>query len=74
MVKDNIEKHLRFEPEKVSRSRIKSLRGLSRPQYRLRVSSDIRIFYDVKEASVEILAIVPKSKAADWLNMSGEHE
>jgi mRNA-degrading endonuclease RelE of RelBE toxin-antitoxin system len=35
-VKDGIEKHLRHEPTKVSKSRIKRLRGLKKPQYRLR--------------------------------------
>jgi len=32
----------------------------------------IRIFYDVVEATVEILAIIPKSKAAEWLEEMGE--
>jgi len=58
--------HLRHEPEKVSRSRIKRLRGLRRPHYRLRVD-DVRIFYDVSGATVEVLAIVAKSEAASWL-------
>jgi mRNA interferase RelE/StbE len=58
--------HLRQEPEKVSRSRIKRLRGLRRPHYRLRVD-DVRIFYDVSGATVEVLAIVAKSEAASWL-------
>jgi mRNA interferase RelE/StbE len=42
---DAIEGHLRHEPTKESQSRIKRLRELARPQYRLRVD-DIRIFYD----------------------------
>jgi prevent-host-death family protein len=41
-----LERHLRYEPDKTSRSRIKRLTGVSRPQYRLRVG-DIRVFYDV---------------------------
>ena len=36
-VRDGLERHLRHEPTKTSKSRIKRLRGLSRPQYRLRV-------------------------------------
>jgi prevent-host-death family protein len=48
-----LETHLRHEPEKTSRSRIKRLRGLRRPQYRLRVD-DIRVFYDVSGTTVEI--------------------
>lgn len=69
-VKDRIERHLRDEPTKVSRSRIKRLSGLDRPQYRLRVG-EIRIFYDVAEGRVEILAIVPKSRVNEWLKEAG---
>ena len=65
-VRDAIELHLRHEPRRLSRSRIKRLRGLDRPQYRLRVD-EVRVFYDVTEATVEILAIVPKAQAAGWL-------
>jgi len=72
-VRGVIEKHLRYEPTKTSRSRIKRLRGLRRPQYRLRVG-EIRVFYDVSEGAVEILAIVPKSQAASWLEAIGETE
>ena len=61
-VRDAIEVHLRHEPTKVSESRIERLRGLSQPQFRLRVG-DIRVFYDVTETAVEILAIIPKSEA-----------
>jgi len=69
-VRDALETHLRFEPMKRSRSRIKRLRGLTRPQYRLRVG-EIRIFYDVSAESVEVLAIIPKSEAAKWLEQFG---
>jgi mRNA interferase RelE/StbE len=65
-VRDAIEEHPRHEPTKVSKSRIKRLRGISRPEYRLRVG-EVRIFYDVSETTVEILAIVPKSEAESWL-------
>jgi len=70
-VKESIEIHLRYEPTKLSKSRIKRLRGLSQPQYRLRIRDDLRVFYDVTETSVEILAIVSKSEAADWLSERG---
>jgi mRNA-degrading endonuclease RelE of RelBE toxin-antitoxin system len=66
VVKDALESHLRQEPAKPSRSRIKRLRGLLRPQYRLRVG-EVRVFYDVSGTAVEILAIVPKSEAGEWL-------
>jgi mRNA-degrading endonuclease RelE of RelBE toxin-antitoxin system len=65
-----LEVHLSHEPTKVSKSRIKKLRGLSQPQYRLRVG-DIRVFYDVTETQVEILAVVPKAEAEAWLNEQG---
>ena len=70
-VKNAIETHLRYEPAKVSRSRIKRLRGLARPQFRLRVD-DVRVFYDVVEDRVEILAIVSKADAAKWLAKVGK--
>lgn len=65
-----LETHLRHEPTKVSKSRIKRLRGLSRPQYRLRVD-DIRVFYDVGPRRVEVLAIVTKALATSWLAQEG---
>lgn len=72
-VRDAIEKHLRHEPTKVSKSRIKRLRGLARPQYRLRVE-EVRVFYDVSGGVVEVLAIVQKSEAESWLRKVGETE
>jgi mRNA interferase RelE/StbE len=66
MVRTALETHLSHEPEKTSRSRIKRLRGLRRPQYRLRVG-EVRVFYDVSGTTVEILAIVAKSEAESWL-------
>jgi mRNA interferase RelE/StbE len=65
--------HLRHGPTQVSKSRIKRLRGLRHPQYRLRVD-DIRIFYDVHEQDVEILAIINKPEAEAWLAQFGELE
>ena len=65
-VRGALETHLRNEPEKTSRSRIKRLRGLRRPQYRLRVG-EVRVFYDVSGTTVEVLAIVAKSEAESWL-------
>ena len=65
-VRSALERHLRHEPNKTSRSRIKRLRGIIRPQYRLRVG-EVRVFYDVSGSTVEILAIVSKSEADLWL-------
>ncbi len=73
ILKSKIEKHLRNEPKKKSKSRIKRLRGLRKPQYRLRVD-EFRIFYDVVETSVEILAIIPKSRVLEWLDKYGESQ
>ena len=69
--RDALESHLGHAPTRTSRSRIKRLRGLSRPQYRLRVD-DVRVFYDVSGDTVEILAIVAKSEAEEWLVQFGE--
>lgn len=65
-VRDALEQHLRHDPRRVSKSRIKRLRGVSRPQYRLRIG-EVRVFYDVTDKAVEILAIVTKADAARWL-------
>jgi mRNA-degrading endonuclease RelE of RelBE toxin-antitoxin system len=71
-----LETHLRHEPRKTSRSRIKRLRGLRRPQYRLRVG-EVRVFYDVSGSTIEILATVAKSEASEaqpWLAQFGSRE
>ena len=65
-VRSALERHLRHEPRRTSRSRIKRLRGITRPQYRLRVG-EVRVFYDVADSTVEIVAIVAKSEADLWL-------
>lgn len=69
-VRDALERHLRHEPTRVSKSRIKRLRGLRQPQYRLRVG-EVRVFYDVTREAVEVLAIVTKAEAARWLAQHG---
>ena len=65
-----IQQHLRDHPTQLSKSRIKQLHGVSRPQFRLRVG-EIRVFYDVGKSTVEILAVVPKSEAGAWLKREG---
>jgi mRNA-degrading endonuclease RelE of RelBE toxin-antitoxin system len=70
-VKEALERHLRYEPGKVSKSRIKRLRGLTHPQNRLRIG-ELRVFYDITGDVVEVLAIVPKPEAASWLEDMGE--
>ena len=65
--------HLTHQPTKVSKSRIKRLRGLSQPQYRLRIG-DIRVFYDVTETQVQVLAIITKAEADAWLKEQASRE
>lgn len=70
-VRDAMETHLRYQPTRTSKSRIKRLRGLSRPQFRLRVG-EIRVFYNVSGSAVEVLVIIQKSQAEAWLKEAGE--
>jgi mRNA-degrading endonuclease RelE of RelBE toxin-antitoxin system len=72
-LRDGIERHLRHEPARTGKNRIKRLRGISRPQFRLRVG-DIRVFYDVRGTTVEVLAVVPKNEADAWLRKVGEQK
>ena len=71
-VRDEIE-GLREDPTRVGRSRIKRLREVRKPQYRLAVG-DTRVFYDVTAEAVEVLAIVPKKEAQAWLDREGRKE
>jgi mRNA interferase RelE/StbE len=72
-VRTAIEVHLRHEPRKTSRSRIKPLRGVTKPEFRLRVG-EVRVFYDVSGGIVEVLGIVAKSQAESWLAQFGSPE
>jgi mRNA-degrading endonuclease RelE of RelBE toxin-antitoxin system len=69
-VRDAINKQLLHEPTRESKSRIKRLRNMVKPQYRLRVG-DIRVFYDVLGLDVEVLGIVEKECADKWLDRVG---
>ena len=70
IILDAIEKHLRHEPTKVSKNRIKRLRDMEWPQYRLRVGDD-RVFFDVEDETVNILAIISKERCETWLRKYG---
>jgi len=70
LVRVGIIEHLSYEPKKISKSRIKRLKGIEKPQYRLRID-DIRIYYDISGNSVEILAVVSKEMAKEWLERHG---
>ncbi len=71
-LKKEIRRHLADRPRHESKSRIKKLRGLRQPQYRLRVD-EIRIFYDVNDETgrVEILGFIDKAEATAWLKTHG---
>lgn len=70
-VEDAIELHLGHEPAKVSKSRIKRLRDLVSPQYRLRIG-EVRVFYDLDGRQVIVLAVVTKRDTTAWLEQFGE--
>ncbi len=62
-IADAMERHLQHNPAKESKSRIKQLRGISKPDYRLRVG-DYRIFYGVDEIArrVDVLRVMHKDQ------------
>lgn len=63
-----IEATLEHQPTHESKSRIKRLREIDHPQFRLRVG-DWRIYYDVDSDNlvVDILAILPKDQSVEYL-------
>ncbi len=70
LIKKGLKDHLTYEPMKRSRSRIKRLREMEHPEYRLRLDP-YRVFYDVSGQTVVVLAIVPKNATAQWLEQYG---
>ena len=66
-IADGIERFLSFEPTRESKSRIKRLRRIDNPDYRLR-TGDYRVFYTVvKDAlRVEVLRIMHKDQTAAY--------
>jgi mRNA interferase RelE/StbE len=71
IVRDALRTYLTHEPTKESKSRIKRLRDLRHPQFRLRVG-EMRVFYDVAGTDVVVLAIMSKEKTLQWLEEHGE--
>lgn len=65
---DSIAEHLRYTPTQESRSRIKRLRLLDSPAYRLRVG-DSRVYYDVDqvEGTVTVLRVLSKESSLGYL-------
>jgi mRNA-degrading endonuclease RelE of RelBE toxin-antitoxin system len=74
-LKEAMRTHLEDAPKRESKSRIKRLRGLRQPQYRLRVDR-LRVFYDVndEQGRVEVLGLVMKPEAENWLQEHGVRE
>jgi mRNA-degrading endonuclease RelE of RelBE toxin-antitoxin system len=74
-LKEAMETHLGNAPKQESKSRIKRLKGLRQPQYRLRVDR-LRVFYDVndEQCRVEVLGFVMKPEADNWLKEHGVPE
>jgi len=71
-VKSAMRVHLESEPKRESKGRIKRLKGLRQPQYRLRVDR-VRVFYDVndREKRVEVLGFIMKKDTPEWLEKHG---
>jgi mRNA-degrading endonuclease RelE of RelBE toxin-antitoxin system len=74
-LKEAMQTHLEDAPKQESKSRIKRLKGLRQPQYRLRVDR-LRVFYDVndEQGRVEVLGFVMKPEAENWLKEHGVTE
>ncbi len=74
-LKEAMRTHLENAPKQESKSRIKRLKGLRQPQYRLRVDR-LRVFYDVNDEKgrVEVLDFVMKPEAENWLQEHGVPE
>lgn len=69
---DAIDLHLQYTPTNLSRSRIKRLRGIDSPAYRLRVG-EYRVYYDVNEDArrVSVLRVIHKGDSAGYLGTAG---
>ena len=66
-IADAMERHLQHDPTKESKSRIKRLRGLSNPDYRLRVG-DYRVFYVADEDArrIDVLRVMHKDQTLPY--------
>ena len=71
-IADAMERHLRHDPTKESKSHIKRLRGISNPDYRLRVG-EYRVFYVVDEDArrVDVLRIMHKDQTLPYYKELG---
>jgi mRNA-degrading endonuclease RelE of RelBE toxin-antitoxin system len=66
-IADRMERHLVHEPDKESKSRIKRLKGIQDPDYRLRVG-EYRGFYNIEKAEkrVVILRVMHKDQTYEY--------
>jgi mRNA-degrading endonuclease RelE of RelBE toxin-antitoxin system len=66
-IADAMEKHLLHDPTKESKSRIKRLRGIRNPDYRLRVGG-YRVFYVVDQDArrVDVLRVMHKDQTLPY--------
>lgn len=66
-IADAMERQLQHDPTKESKSRIKRLRGISNPDYRLRVG-DYRVFCVVDEDArrVDVLRVMHKDQTLPY--------
>lgn len=64
-IMDALDMHLRHQPDRPSRSRIKRLRGNQDSTYRLRVG-EYRVFYDIEEGVVRVNVVLHKSETASF--------
>jgi mRNA interferase RelE/StbE len=62
-ISNAMERHLQHDPTKESKSHIRRLRGITNPDYRLRVG-DYRVFYVVDEDArrVDVLRVMHKDQ------------
>jgi addiction module RelE/StbE family toxin len=67
---DAIDRILSATPTQASKSRIKRLRGVDSPMYRLRID-DYRVFYDVVEDDVQVMRVIAKEFADAYLREMG---
>ena len=69
-VADAMETHLAREPMKENKSRIKRLRGISDPDYRLRIGHH-RVFYNVRGDRVDVLRVMHKNETLEYYEELG---
>lgn len=62
---DALDRYLRQEPDRPTRSRIKRLRGQQDATYRLRVG-EYRVFYDIGKNVVTVVAVLHKRDTAPF--------